>query len=325
MDYSFKKFLNPAAMTGMINKMPPLRTQVLDLVYPASVQENHPFDTIGYEDLGPSIKNIPLVIRGAQSYSMSPGDGKIRYIDPANLNPSYFVSAADINRLRNMPMMNQKVFLAKRVDQLRRAVRKSKEALAIQSLTGKISYDTVKGTGYEKYTVDFGTIAGYTLSKKWDATGATAGTVIETVGGIAAKIGEKSDATKYIGFMDAVTYAKVCDLLATVNANLPVRVSTDSVVIGNVTFYVTSAKYFDYTTNAYVPLVAAKKVKVIGVDDGFSFKNCALDSLDAGFAGIPFGVREVPTDDPEGIKLIGMARPMPIPNVNAICDATVLT
>lgn len=325
MPFSFKKFLNPEAIVDMVNKMPELHTQVIDLVYPASAQENHPFDTIGYADLGPSVKNIPLVSRGGQSFPLAPEDGKLRFIDPANLNPSHFISAADINRLRNMPMISQKVFIEKRIDQLRRSVRKSKEALAIQSLTGKISYDLVQGSDYEKYKVDFGTTASFTPAKKWDASGATPGAIIETIGGMIAKIGEKSDATKFIGFIDAATYAKVCDLFSTTSANLPVRISTDSIVIGNATLYVTSAKYYDYTTKANVPLIAAKKIKIIGVDDGFSFKNCALDSLDASFAGIPFGVREVSLDDPEGIKLIGMARPMPIPNVNAICDATVLT
>ena len=63
---------------------------------------------------------------------------------------------------------------------------------------------------------------------------------------------------------------------------------------------------------------------VIGVDDGFRFYNSALDSLEADFAGIPFGVREVLKDDPEGEEIIGMARPMPIPNVNAICVSTCL-
>ena len=61
MPKQFAKFLNPRVLVGELNKMAPLHTPILDLVY--ADQVNHPFSTIGYEDLVSSIKNIPLVSR----------------------------------------------------------------------------------------------------------------------------------------------------------------------------------------------------------------------------------------------------------------------
>ena len=50
----------------------------------------------------------------------------------------------------------------------------------------------------------------------------------------------------------------------------------------------------------------------------------AKTAEEEGFTALPFAIREVHKDDPEGINLIGQSRPMPIPDVNAICEATVL-
>lgn len=207
-NFSFKKYLNPAALTGTLNKLPPLHTLILDTIYPASVQINHPFDTIGYEDLQATCKNIPLVTRGSESYALALDNNKLKYIDPANLTPSQFISASDINRIRNLPGASQQQYLQNKIDRLRRATRASKEAMAIQSLSGALSYDvrTANG-GIQKYSVNFGTPATVTISKKWNANDATAAGMISDIGKIIAKIKEKSEANDFVGFVDFTTFA----------------------------------------------------------------------------------------------------------------------
>lgn len=324
--YSFAKFLNPKVLVGELNKMPPLHTQIMDLVYPESAQVNHPFSTIGYEDLPQAIKNIPLVSRGSASYPVPLNGSKLRFIEPQNLNPSHFVSAKTLNDVRNLDQNGVRQFLNNKVDGLRRITRTSKEAMAIQSLTGKISYDMRNADGViEKYEVDFGSIGSVTADTKFDAGGAKLSNVITTVGKAVAKIKEKTNATKFIGLIGWDVYGAIADLANTANNNKLVEVKEGSIVIGEVTLYVTSASYYDYKTKANVGVVAAKKMKIIGVDADFRFYNCALDSVAENFAAVPFAVREVPQDDPEGIKLIGESRPMPIPNVDAICESTVLS
>ena len=325
MKYSFAKFLNPKVLVGELNKMPPLHTQIMDLIYPESVQVNHPFSTIGYEDLPQAIKNIPLVSRGSSSYALPLDGNKLRFIEPQNLTPSHFVSAAKLNDVRNLDVVGQQQFLNNKADLLRQATRASKEAMSIQSLDGKITYDLRNANGaIEKYTVDFGNIQTETVSAKWDASGTKASGVIKDIGKMISKIKAKSNATKFIGLMGWDVFAAITDLVNNASTKLPIEVKEDSVVIGSVTLYVTSASYYDYTSKQNVPAVAAKKIKIIGVDAGFRFYNCALDSVEEGFTALPFAIREVHKDDPEGINLIGQSRPMPIPDVNAICEATVL-
>ncbi len=191
--YSFAKFLNPKVLVGELNKMPPLHTQIMDLVYPESAQVNHPFSTIGYEDLPQAIKNIPLVSRGSSSYALPLDGSKLRFIEPQNLNPSHFVSAKVLNDLRNLDVTGQQQYLNNKADLLRRATRSSKEAMSIQSLTGKVTYDLRNANGtIEKYNVDFGNIQTVNVAKKFDANGTKLTDVITAVGQMVAKIKEKS-------------------------------------------------------------------------------------------------------------------------------------
>lgn len=324
--FSFSKFLNPRVLIGELNKMPPLHTQIMDLIYPESVQVNHPFSTIGYEDLPQAIKNIPLVSRGSSSYALPLDGQKLRFIEPQNLTPSHFVSAKAINDIRGLDDTSQQQYLNNKADLLRRATRASKEAMSIQSLDGKITYDLRNADGViEKYTVDFGSILTAIISTKWDANGAKASAIIKDIGNIITKIKQKSNATRFIGLIGWDVFAAITDLINNASTKLPIEAGTDSITLPGCTLYVTSASYYDWQSKTNVPAVAAKKIKIIGVDDGFRFYNCALDSVAEGFAAVPFAIREVLEDDPEGIKLIGQSRPMPIPNVNAICEATVLS
>lgn len=323
--YSFSKFLNPRVLIGELNKMPPLHTQIMDLIYPESVQVNHPFSTIGYEDLPQAIKNIPLVSRGSSSYALPLDGQKLRFIEPQNLTPSHFVSAKAINDIRNLDTTSQQQYLNNKADLLRRATRASKEAMAIQSLDGKLTYDLRNADGaIEKYTVDFGSILTATISIKWDANGAKASAIIKDIGNMITKIKQKSNATRFIGLIGWDVFAAITDLINNASTKLPIEAGTDSITLPGCTLYVTSASYYDWQSKTNVPAVAAKKIKIIGVDDGFRFYNCSLDSVEEGFAAVPFAIREVIEQDPEGIKLIGQSRPMPIPNVNAICEAAVL-
>lgn len=323
--YSFARFLTPRVLVGELNKMPPLHTPIMDMVYPESAQVNHPFSTIGYEDLPQGIKNIPLISRGSASYALSTDGSKLRFIEPQNLTPSHFVSAATLNDLNNLDITSQQQFVNNKIDRLRRTTRASKEALAAQSLSGKIAYDLRNADGaVEKFTVDFGNIHTVTASKKFDANGTKLSDVITTVGLMIAEIKKKSNATKFEGLMSWNVYAAIAELANNASTKLPVEVKGDSIGIGEAVFHVSSETYYDYSTKQNVPVVGEKKLKLVGIDDGFRFFNCRLDSVAEGFASVPFAVREVKQDDPEGIKLIGQSRPMPIPNVDAICDCTVL-
>jgi len=325
MDF-FKKFLVVQALITTLNRLPPLKTFIMDLIYPEAVRRNHPFDRLSYSDLGLPTKNIPLVTRGSVSYALTPDTTKITQIDPANFTPSITVSAADINRFKTLSLNGQQTLVDGYIDQLRRSVRKSTEALAIQSITGKIEYDirTADG-GLDLYKVDFGTPRVVTVSKKWDDNNTKAGDIVASIGQINESLQKTSDGTDIVYLVKYDVYAALVTKAAALNNSDLIKVFPDYVQIGNAKFVICSARYYSYKNKAFVDAIPDKSVVAIARDDAFFLFYCALDSLDANFASLPFYVNSVKLDDPEGYKFVGQARPMPRPNVDAIRTAQVLT
>ncbi len=322
---SFKKWLSLANLVSIVNRLPPLKTFIMDLVYPETVRRNHPFDKLGKDDLGLPTKNIPLVTRGSASYALTAEPGGIDLIDPANFTPSITLTAADCNRFRGLGIGGQQIFIDNNIDKLRRTVRKSTEALAIQSLTGQISYDirTSNGT-LDVYNVKFGTIAAIAISKKWDATGTKVGDITADIGKLHDAIHKTSDGTDIIHLIKYDVYAALVNKAAETNNTELIKVYPDYVQIGTAKFYLCSSQYYSYKTKAYVDAIPDKSVVSLARDDAFSLFYCALDSFDADFAALPFFVKEEKLSDPDGMKFIGQSRPMPVPNVAAMRTAKVL-
>jgi len=322
----FKKFFVVQALITTLNRLPPLKTFIMDLIYPEAVRRNHPFDRLSYSDLGLPTKNIPLVTRGSVSYALTPDTTKITQIDPANFTPSITVSAADINRFKTLSLNGQQTLVDGYIDQLRRSVRKSTEALAIQSITGKIEYDirTADG-GMDLYKVNFGTPRVVQVSKKWDDNNTKAGDIVASIGQINDSLQKTSDGTDIVYLVKYDVYAALVSKAAALNNSDLIKVFPDFVQIGNAKFVICSARYYSYQTKAFVDAIPDKSVVAIARDDAFALFYCALDSLDANFAALPFYVNAIKLDDPEGYKFVGQSRPMTRPNVDAIRTAQVLT
>jgi hypothetical protein len=320
---SFKAFFTRVALFATLSRLPPLKTFIMDLVYPESVRKNHPFDKLSYEDMGLPTKNIPLVTRGSVSFAIKPEETTLKIIEPANVTPSEFLSATDANRVNTLQAGAKQVLFDNKIDKLRRIVRKTTEALAAQSITGKIEYDirTADGT-IEKYVVNFGTPKTVSITKKWDAADATFGDIIASTGEIVQDLQKTSDGTDIIHLIKRDVYKALANK-ATKNENL-IKVERDRITVGADVFYVCNSQYYDYKAKAYKDAIPDKTVITLARDDAFSLFYCALDSFDADFAGLPFFVEELWIKDPNGVKLIGQSRPMPTPNVSAIRTAQVL-
>jgi hypothetical protein len=320
-----RRFLIISALVNTLNRLPPLRTFIMDLIYPESVRKSHPYDRLTHADLGLPTKNIPLVTRGSVSYALTPDKNKINQIDPANFTPSITISAADINRFKTLNVNGQQTLIDNYIDKLRRSVRKSTEAMAIQSLTGKIEYDIRNADStMDVYEVDFGKPKTIPIAKKWDDANTKPGDIVASIGQIIESVQETSEGTDIVHLVNYDVYSALVSKAAALNNSELIKVFPDHVQIGNAKFIICSARYWSYKDKAFKSAVPAKSVKSIAIDDAFALYYCALDSLDANFASLPFYVNSVKLDDPEGIKFIGQSRPMPVPNVDAIRDAQVL-
>jgi hypothetical protein len=323
MKVSYKNFFTRIALLAALSRLPPLRTLVMDLVFPEPVRKNHPFDKLTSADLGLPTKNIPLITRGSVSYALTPNEGAVKIIDPANLTPSMFLSAADCNRVNSLEAGGKQVLFDNYVDTLRKSIRKSTEALAIQAITGKISYDLrTDGGNMDLYEVNFGTPKTVNVSAKWDAAGTNFGDIIAGTGEIVNDLQDTSDGSDIVHLMKFDVYKALANKAAT-NKEL-IKVAEDHIMVGTSKFHLCNARYWSYKEKKFKEAIPDKRVITLAKDDAFSLFYCALDSFDADFAGLPFFVREVHTDDPEGVKFVGQSRPMPVPNVQAIRKTQVL-
>jgi hypothetical protein len=323
MKVSYKNFFTRIALLAALSRLPPLRTLVMDLVFPEAVRKNHPFDKLTWADLGLPTKNIPLITRGSVSYALTPSEGSVKIIDPANFTPSMFLSAADCNRINSLEAGGKQVLFDNYIDTLRKSIRKSTEALAIQAITGKISYDlrTADG-GMDLYEVNFGAPKTVNVSAKWDAANTGFGDIIAGVGEITNNLQDTSDGTDIVHLIKFDVYKALANKAAT-NKDM-IKVAEDHIMVGTSKFHLCNARYWSYKEKKYKEAIPDKSVITLAKDDAFSLFYCALDSFDADFAGMPFFVREVHTDDPEGVKFVGQSRPMPVPNVQAIRKTQVL-
>jgi hypothetical protein len=321
----FKKFLVIEAMVNTLNRLPPLRTFVMDLIYPDSVRKNHPYDRLTHSDLGLPSKNIPLVTRGSVSYALTPDKSKISQIDPANFTPSITLSAADVNRFKTLGLSGQQTLIDNYIDKLRRTVRKSTEAMVIQSITGKIEYDIRNADStMDIYKVEFGTPRTVAVSKKWDDTNTKAGDIVASIGQIVDSLQTTSEGTDIVHLVNYDVYSALVSKAAALNNSDLIKVFPEYVQIGTAKFMICAAKYYSYKDKTFKKAIPDKSVVSIARDDAFALFYCALDSFDANFASLPFYVNSVKLDDPEGIKLVGQSRPMPVPNVDAIRTTQVL-
>jgi hypothetical protein len=323
-----KKYFTVDAIVQLMGRLPELKTPIMDLLF--TDRRNIPRPVVGYKDLGLPPENLPVVRRGTHSSPLGGNGGSITFIEPQPVNPSEFLSGADLNNLRSMNESSVQQEIDNIVDRLRRGCRSTAEALAIQALTGKINY-WLRGDGgnLEPYEVEYGSIGDATakVAKKFDAAGAKISDVIKAVEAItlALKAQGVDGNDAFIGCGYDV-FAVLCDLIGDTKNSSVAVVSTSGISFGGgFVIQLLPQTYRNLETKAAVPVVPAKHLLVIDKAAGHKMLYAGLDSLGAGQQALPFYADYEETKDPSGVKVIAESKPLPVVNVKGITKAQVLT
>jgi hypothetical protein len=322
-----RKFFTREAIVSSLASLPELQSPVMDLMYPPSARIAHPFPVIGYQDLGLPQGNIPVVRRGAASYALRPAAGGIDIIEPQPVNPSIFIDAAMMNNLAMLQPAGQQQLVNNKIDVLRRACRMTAEALAAQSVTGKIEYPmSTEGPGFLDYTVDWGTPDTVTIADKWDGQNITIAKIIAGIGLIMGKMKKNGYGSQIEFWVGLDVFAALIEEIGGLNNSALAIFGPDSITLaGGLKFRLMPASYTDLATGSAVSTIPAKYVVAIDLAAGHKLFYAALDDLDANLQALPFFAKPIKTDDPSGYKIIGASKPLPVPNVRAIVKASVLT
>ena len=320
-----KKFFTREAIVESLSRLPELKTPVMDLLF--TDRQNHPFPVVGYKDMGLPAGNIPVVRRGSQSYSLAPTNGSVSMIEVQPVNPSVFLSAADLNNLKLLDPSGQQTYIDNQIDNLRRACRATAEALSAQALTGKISYPLrAEGGTYLTYDVDYGTPASVSVTKKWDDANTKVADIVKSMGQIIDALKKTAPAMDVVFLCGFDVYAALVDKIGALPNSAIAQVGADFISIGGVAkIQLLSANYIDLTTGNAVSAIPAKTVLAVDRSSGFKLMYAALDNMDAGLVPMPFFAQPVTTQDPSGVKIVGESKPLPVPNVKGIVKAVVLT
>ena len=123
-----------------LERLPEIKSPIMDLVYPESKRANYPRSIVALKDLPREVKNVPVIMRGTQAVPVSDSKSANGY-EPFPIEVSMKLTAADLNDLIAIGFTaNTQAEIDQKVDRLRKTTHATTEALAAQSLTGKIQY-----------------------------------------------------------------------------------------------------------------------------------------------------------------------------------------
>ena len=312
-----KTIFTPAEISQAIANIPEMSTPVMDTFFPAKNRRNHQWPYLNAAEVSRLIKNVPVVSRDSQSYGQAGTKVDITQIIPMPVKLSRTVSDARLNDLRSMS--------------IRENVRLTAEALAAQAITaGAIDYNMMVDGVLEAYKVNYGkTPATFTVGKKWDASDAGLAVILSDLSKMASVI-RKAGGSGAIAFgVDSTTFAVVAEkVLKLANDNRIAAVVGDgSVKIGAYTITEIADTYTKIAANNATSEEAKIPAKTIiaSAVDANHFRYASIDDADAGFAGMPLFVKQIPLEDPSGCKLLVQSKPFPLPNLTTTVKAVVLT
>jgi hypothetical protein len=324
---NMSKFFTLDENIRRLERLPEIKTPVMDLIYPESKRSNYPRSVIAPRDLPGEVKNVPVVKRGTQAVPLVEKNGARGY-EPFPIEVSMTLTAADLNDIISLGFNTQQAEIDQKVDRMRRTARATTEALAAQSLTGSIAY-SVRGAladNSELYTAEFGDTKTQTITSPWDDGDTTLADIIKDCLTMGDKAGGNGFGNQLTVLVNAATFSVVVEKIMGQSANiLNIAVQNNEIAFPGFTMRRLASTYYDYQAKADVPSIPDKKACAVAVDAPHWLPYCAIDDIDAGLAPLPFFSKAVKVENPSAWELYGKSKPFPVPIVDAICWATVLT
>ena len=318
-----KLLQNQKIIAEVVKTLPPLKTKVVDEVYTRRV--NHPFPQIGIKEVQDVTGAVPVVRRGAPGVPVSGGDSSITYIEPQPIKVTDSVTAVDANNLKSMGSQGYRAFMAQKLDILRRKIRATTEALAAQSLTGKISYPIRLESGQnDTYEVDFGSPLSYTPSSTWDS--ASLKDIYNQLVDIEAVLQEEGIAQNVTFWAGKSAFMELVGKVQDLNTNTVPKpeVNGNKINLFGYTIEMVNQKY-RLPDGTLKPVVPDNQLVAFDKSAGFTLFYLAVDNFKAGLQAVPMFISSYQTQDGSSFVIQAESKPLPVPIVKAICWATVLS
>jgi|GEM_PF-737550 len=320
-----KAFFTMNANIERLKRLPELKTPIMDLVYPNDRRTNYPKSIIAAEDLPKEIKNIPVISRGSEAVIIATKT-EIKGFEPFPIEASLRVLASDLNDIVSLGFATQQSHIDQKVERLRRITRATTEALAAQSLSGKIQY-ALKTAGEDKnvYIIDYGATQTFTPKVKWNTNSVTIAEIITDCLSMTDLVGGTGFGNQTVVLLNASTFAIVIKKVLESKTNiLNITVDENAINFPGFTMMRMGSTYYDYQNKKSFPVIPDNKACAIAIDAPHWLPYCAIDDLDANLAPLPFFSKAEKLSNPSAWEIYGKSKPFPVPIVDAICWAEVL-
>jgi hypothetical protein len=316
----------PDVQAAALKNLPPLKTTVMDTVF--GLRTTHEMPIVRIQDIVELIQTLPVVGRGAPATPISTPGTSYQYIEPLALNPSDFISAADLNDLKTMTNEGREAWLSRKIDMLRRAVRRSTEGIAATALTGTIAWPLrLDGGGWEEYSVSYGSVLTFTPAKLWSADGAKVADVLKSLMDAKQVLADEGFGGRLAIWAGEDAYYKLMLLVDGHTATAKVRVEQTEEGVNIAGFMVRpmGETYKNPQTGAAVKKVGVKELVMVALDAEHRIIYCAIDDLDANLRPLPFFAKPIEKRNPSGVEVVANSKPLPVVNPRAVLRVNIIS
>ncbi len=324
--FNIASLFTKEAIIRRLKSFPVIKTPVMDIIFTDRPQLALPI--VGDDIVRQVVNALPMVRRGSASIPATSQSGGITFYEPLPVKPNDQVTGQDLNNLKILNPTGREAWAAQKTDMLRRAVRKTTEAVCARVLYGTLQWPVqLESGGYEPYEINFGNILSAAPDVLWSEAGIKIKNVFDLLTAMQEAIQEKGYGGTIEIWAGKTAYSTLLGVAEDFKSTAKIRVElTDQGInIGGFLVKRRSEKNRNPQSKAMVPVVDDNDVLMIATDAGHRLVYCALDDLEANLQPLPFFVKPITLKDPSGYKLVGESKPFPIPNVEGICKATVIS
>lgn len=325
MNINMREVFSKAAFIRSLNLLMPISSVTIDTLYKNVVNITAP--VIPIADLYTEIKTVGLSTRGGGYVNLS-GTTQIgaKWVEPFPIRLKEPLDAVTLNNLKMLSNDGIESWRQQKINKLRQTNRATTEYQAVQALKGKIEMPVVTQDGATAtYTVDYGAPQQHTVSKKFDATGATMASVEKDLLNMATKVKKSGYGDIEFWAGEDVWFAIYQLIASAPNDNrTAMKVDGQTITTSAGKVVLRNEEIWNPKTKAYVPTIAATEIMCIAKNAPHTLAYAAIDDLDGGLQALPFFMK--PVNDPEqGWRLLSESKPLPAPVIRAICWATSVT
>jgi hypothetical protein len=318
-------FFTREAIISNLKSLPPVYSTLMDEIFTDRPALSSPL--VGSDMISAVVRELPVVMRGAPSVPATSESGSIAFYEPLPLRPNKMVTGAELNNLKVLGRGGQQDWAREKTDYLRKACRKTSEALCAMALTGRIQWPVaLEGGGFETWDVNFGTPLTFSATKKISESTAKIKDVFDILTTMAEEIEEEGFGGKLVTYAGKTAYSTLLGLCEnmTTTAKIAVSITENTITVGGYQVKRLAEKYRHPETGTMTAKIGDNDFVMVAKDGGHKMPYCAIDDLDGRLQAMPFFVKPIVLKDPSGVKLVAESKPFPIVNTKGICTVTVV-